>query len=293
VLLLSPPKIRSQRGTRGSYAPAMADEQLAVRRWGADSGVPLVLVHGFTGSSADFAGVAPELAERLPVVAVDLPGHGSSPGYDADRYTLNDTAASVLAALDAAGLLRFHLLGHSLGGKVAMVMATRSPERIESLVLMDTSAEPMTSVRAFFTEQAARVRDGGIAPLIEEADAAPLAGEELLFAAYEGEEGVRAHRRAQLLGLDPAALDGLGRVLTDHTSLAEQVGALRGIVTVLVGSDDTILRDDAVDLAAAIPGGRLVVLEGGGHSPQRSVPKLWLSAVHTHLDLAGVPDPPF
>ena len=98
---------------------------------------PLVLVHGAGGSRLDWA---PEL-RRLPdarVIALDLPGHGKStaPG----RNTLDAYARDVAALLDALALDRAVIVGHSMGGGVAQLLALDWPERIAGLVLLGTGA---------------------------------------------------------------------------------------------------------------------------------------------------------
>ncbi|MFO1431020.1 MAG: alpha/beta hydrolase [Candidatus Competibacteraceae bacterium] len=106
------------------------------------TGEPLLLLHGFSVSSRYWSrtGVAAELAGHYRVIAMDLRGHGRSrvqgepKGYDAD--TLAD---DITALADSLGLDRFHLLGHSAGGMVALRYAWRREERLRSLVLMSTA----------------------------------------------------------------------------------------------------------------------------------------------------------
>src|SRR3712207_3054727 len=88
-------------------------------------GVPLLAVHGFTGSKEDFSPVLEPLADNRRVIAVDLPGHGNSEGPDDPAAcTLAPTAAWVLRFADAVGLDEFHLLGHSIGGLIAQRVAS-------------------------------------------------------------------------------------------------------------------------------------------------------------------------
>ncbi|MFJ8444193.1 alpha/beta fold hydrolase [Kitasatospora griseola] len=101
-------------------------------------GPVLVLLHGLGLGAADFADVLPELAADRRVLALDLRGHGGSdrPG----AYTLDLLCGDVLAALDALGPARVDLLGHSMGGVVAYLLAGRHPERVRRLVLEDVPA---------------------------------------------------------------------------------------------------------------------------------------------------------
>lgn len=96
---------------------------------------PLVLLHGLLGSSRNWQTAGRDLAERYHVHALDLRNHGRSPHASEAGYAA--MLGDVVAWLDAARLARVTLLGHSLGGKVAMLAACRHPERIERLIVVD------------------------------------------------------------------------------------------------------------------------------------------------------------
>src|SRR5690348_257490 len=104
-------------------------------------GDPFVLVHGFTGSGREWTELVPELAEDRRVIAVHQRGHGSSSHTgDAASYTFDALVADFAALVDHLGLERFDVLGHSMGGLVAMRYAVEHPDRVRSLLPMDTGA---------------------------------------------------------------------------------------------------------------------------------------------------------
>jgi len=103
----------------------------------AGSGPLLVLIHGIAGSSATWEDVLPELAERYTVVAPDLLGHGQSAKPRTD-YSLGAYASATRDLLGMLGFDRGTVLGHSLGGGVAMQFAYQFPERCERLVLVSS-----------------------------------------------------------------------------------------------------------------------------------------------------------
>lgn len=109
--------------------------RLAYRVWGEPDAPPMVLLHGLTASGANWAPVAPVLASRYRVYAPDQRGHGTSdwPG----EYSFDALVADVLGFLDALGLARVVLVGHSMGGVVAHLFAGRHPERVTALVVED------------------------------------------------------------------------------------------------------------------------------------------------------------
>lgn len=96
---------------------------------------PLVLLHGMLGSSRNWQTVGADLTARFHVYALDLRNHGKSPHADAMTYA--DMMEDVVAWLEAQGLARVTLMGHSMGGKVAMLLACRHPERVERLIVVD------------------------------------------------------------------------------------------------------------------------------------------------------------
>ena len=100
------------------------------------TGEDLVLIHGFGSDRLSWAGTSPALMEVARVHSLDLPGHGDSLGADAGDGSAVALAQAVMAALDAHGIARAHLLGHSLGGGIAMLMALEAPARIRSLSLI-------------------------------------------------------------------------------------------------------------------------------------------------------------
>ena len=115
--------------------------ELAWDRWGEDSGTPLVLGHGFSGSAQDFALEIPVLAAARPVVSFDRRGHGTSTKTaDAATYTIDQLAADEIAFLEANADGPVDLLGHSMGGRVVLEVVLARPDLVRSLVLMDTSA---------------------------------------------------------------------------------------------------------------------------------------------------------
>ncbi|WP_067131083.1 alpha/beta fold hydrolase [Microtetraspora malaysiensis] len=112
--------------------------RLAYRACGPRDAPPLVLVHALGECAADWDVVIPAFAGRWRVYALDLRGHGES-GRPGD-YSLELMRADVLGFLDALALDRVDLIGHSLGGLVAYLLAGDHPERVSRLVLEDVPA---------------------------------------------------------------------------------------------------------------------------------------------------------
>ena len=102
---------------------------LAHRDFGGAGRPPLIVLHGLLGAARNWQSAGRDLAADFHVCALDLRNHGES--FHARESGYGDMAADVLAWLDAHGRERVHLLGHSMGGKIAMRLACRHPKRVQ------------------------------------------------------------------------------------------------------------------------------------------------------------------
>lgn len=116
--------------------------------WSRD-GVPLVFVHGFGNEAHVWDDLAPAVAPYYRTLALDLRGHGDSDRDPEARYDYDFHLADLEAATAALGIERLVLVGHSLGGRIAMLFAGRHPERMAGLVIVDSAPEldPRGTVR--------------------------------------------------------------------------------------------------------------------------------------------------
>jgi pimeloyl-ACP methyl ester carboxylesterase len=218
--------------------------ELAVRAWGDPSdGVPVLLHHGFaadTGSNWVGPGVVARLrALGRTVVAHDARGHGGSgTPHDPAAYEGAAMARDVTAVLDALGLERIDLVGYSMGGIVALEVATRET-RLRSVVIGGVGGAVLD--RAGVDRSA--LAD---ALLVDDPDtiADPMARAFRAFA-----DGTGADRRA------------LAAVQRARREPWSGLGSIAVPALVLVGDRDPLARD-AERLAAAVPGARLVVVPG-------------------------------
>jgi pimeloyl-ACP methyl ester carboxylesterase len=257
----------------------------------AGSGPVLVLLHGIAGTSATWKGVIPSLARRYTVLAPDLLGHGASSKPDGD-YSLGAYANGVRDLLETLGHDRATILGHSLGGGVAMQFAYQFQERCERLAL---------------------VSSGGLGRelhLILRAAALPGADVVLPWLSKAGKQSVG--RLVHLLGgIGFRASADLEETWQSFVSLANP-GARRAFIQTVQGIIDIhgqrILANDLLYLAAGvptliiwgamdplipvqhaldaherIPGSRLEIFPKAGHFPHRDDPRRFVSTVFSFL----------
>jgi 2-succinyl-6-hydroxy-2,4-cyclohexadiene-1-carboxylate synthase len=250
-------------------------------------GEPLVLLHGFTGSRGSWWPVMPGLAGRYRVIAVDLLGHGSSDAPpQAGRYAMERVAEDMAALLDHAGVSQAHLVGYSMGGRLALYLALALPQRWRSLVLESSSpglaaAEERTARAAQDEALAAFTETEGIDAFVDRWERLPL------FASQQAlPEAVRARQRQQRLNNRPAGLAGSLRGMGTgvQPSLWERLGELAAPVLLLAGEADEKFVAIARQMAEAIPHATLKTVPGAGHTIHLERPEAWLSLVLAWLD---------
>jgi len=260
--------------------------ELAWDAWGEERPAPpLVLCHGFIGSSFDFALQVDALAADRYVVALDQRGHGlSEKTHDAATYSVAQLSSDLISFIESATRPPVDLLGHSLGGRVVLGAVLQRPELVRSLILMDTSAW------SFLPEDPQlRALMGGFIesfdPSGELPDPTSMRGPEddLIEAATPG--SWRDHKLDLYRSFDPSAFKALGSELFSSQALSvrDRLPEIACPVTVLVGENDHPFVDQAPALAAELPEGRLAVIDGAYHSPQLTHPQVWRAALAEHL----------
>jgi len=226
----------------------------------------LLLIHGFTGTGAAWADHLPELSRHFDLIAPDLPGHGANP-----------VAASVEAAADELAHLvadrRLHVLGYSLGARVALALAVAHPETVDRLVLESPSAgiagsDERAARRAADDRLAHEIERDGIEAFVERWERNPV------FASHAAlDPEVAARQRSIRLAQEPHGLAQSLRLAGQGamTPLHDRLGEIGRPTLVIVGAlDPTRPRGEIV--ASGIPGARLVVIGGAGHTPHLERP---------------------
>jgi pimeloyl-ACP methyl ester carboxylesterase len=258
----------------------------------AGSGQLLLLIHGMAGNAENWKSVIEPLALRNAVIAPDFPGHGFSEPGTGD-YSLGSLASGLRDLMLTLGHERATLVGHSLGGGVALQFTYQFPEMVERLVL---------------------VSSGGLGPDVSPIlRAAALPGADLFISATAG-VGARAGSLLggafAKLGLHPSA--DVAEVARGYASLADPerrkafLATLRSVVgtegqrvaaldllyladalpvLIVWGDRDPIIPvEHAEDAHRELPNSRLEIFEGVGHVPQLESPGSFISALERFLD---------
>lgn len=264
-----------------------AGDGLTLRVTSTGSGPALLLLHGFTGSGASWAAVRRALDPVRRVVTVDLPGHGrSSAPSDPARYGLARFADDVITVLDRLELDRIALAGYSLGGRAAMRIALRYPDRIRALVL-----ESCAPGIADATERAERARsDATLADGIERDGVATFIGRWERLPLWSSQESlrpaVRDAQRAVRLANTATGLAGSlrGAGVAAEPDVSAELPRLTMPTLLVAGALDAKYARIAEAMASQIPFARLAIVKDAGHAVHVEQPARFASLVEGFLD---------
>lgn len=249
-------------------------------------GEAVLLVHGFGASAYSWREVIAELEDDFRVVAVDLYGFGfTERPLELEAYTRYAQGELLVALMDSLGIDRFHLVGHSYGGAVGAALAVRSPERLETLTLLNAAGpiytqsrrSPLASITplTYTFVRAKSLRRANVAHALKRS----MANDELvtddLVAEYQRrlaiEGAARAFRGLTVPMRDPQATVELAQVTVPTLALW--------------GAEDTLIPVDfAREEASAIASSRFVLIEGAGHVPMEERPVEVARVLRTFFD---------
>ncbi|MEP6623354.1 MAG: alpha/beta hydrolase [Acidimicrobiia bacterium] len=248
-------------------------------------GPALLLVHGFGGAKEDFFDQIDDLARDHKVIVPDLRGHGESDGpEDEARYSFDRFAADLVNVLDHLGLDTVRLLGHSMGGMVARRFILANPDRVEALILMDTSPGPVPGMDGELIGLGVEIaNEQGMDELKRVMDAfAPLG-----TAAYERtlleRPGYREFCDAKWETLSQAMYTKMLIEIRDQPDELAALAAVRCPTLVIVGVEDTPFIGVSEQVVETIPDAVLVVIPDAGHSPQFENGAVWLDTLRGFL----------
>jgi pimeloyl-ACP methyl ester carboxylesterase len=230
----------------------------------AGAGDPIVLVHGLSGSGRWWYKNVPFLAQSRRVYLVDLPKFGRLRRHGR-RFDLGEAGRWLAAWIDAAGLDQPDLVGHSMGGLIAVQLAAASPRSLGRLVL--TAPAVHLPVRSLV---------GSIPALLTAAGATSAA-----FLAVLAYDAVRA---------GPATLWRASRQLLRENVGTEQLASITNPTLIVIGDRDPLVPVPVgQSLQQTIPGSRLVVVKGAGHAVMYDRPRAFNEAVQDFLTTSDTP----
>ena len=236
-----------------------------IREDGDPNDPPLILVHGFQASLRWWDGVTPKLAREHHVVRIDLLGHGGSE-KPPDGYSMEEQGDLVAQVLEELGVRRAAVVGHSMGGQVVTALAERHRELVGRLMIIGTAPENRFNKNRFTQNLATfpvvghaigRVTpDSAIREQVDLAFADGTEVPELLYddpkrATYNSFSGSRAGNREY----------------RDEKPLDDRLKGSGIRLHVVFGKEDELVDSKAAKEWSSVPGARIAVLPGAGHTP--------------------------
>ncbi|WP_430225862.1 alpha/beta fold hydrolase [Paroceanicella profunda] len=245
---------------------------------GAEAGPPLVIAHGLFGSARNWRAIARKLSATRRVVAVDMRNHADS--FHAPGHSYDDMAGDLEAVIGAVCGGTADLLGHSMGGKAAMVLALRNGGMLRKLVIADIAPVSYTHSHAQFIA-AMQAVDLSTVTARSDADAQ--------LAARVRDPSMRAFL-IQSLAITPEGahwklnLDALDAVMEEVIAWPGETGVFDKPVLFLTGArSDYVKPEDHAAIRALFPSAAFESLDGAGHWLHAEKPKEFIAAVDAFL----------
>jgi 2-succinyl-6-hydroxy-2,4-cyclohexadiene-1-carboxylate synthase len=242
----------------------------------------VLFLHGFMGNSGDWEKVVGGLGRAFRSVAVDLPGHGRSLGLPKEEYTMEGAANAVLRTLDLLEIHRVSAVGYSMGGRLALYLALRHPERCERLFL--ESASPglrsegeRAARRASDEEKAKRLESGDFGRFLDEWYSQPLFAtldERMVESLIERRENNDPRELAK-------ALRGMGT--GSQPPLWDELENLSVPALAVAGELDTKFVGIARDMGERGPSASAEVVPGAGHNVHLETPETYFARLEGFL----------
>ena len=246
-------------------------------------GHPLVVLHGLFGSQDNWRSQALEWAQNRWVITMDLRNHGMSGHHPLMNYAT--MAEDVCGTLDELGLKRVDLLGHSMGGKVAMQLAINQPQRVNSLVIADIAPvayqPPHQSILAGLNsiDLATLASRKQALDLLINYESDVQVCQFLLKSLYKNKAGEFALR------YNLKAIKDNYQAISAAPTSSKELPCFSGPVLILKGADSHyILADHKIAFDTLLPNAELKIMTGCGHWLHAEKPELFCRLVTRFLD---------
>ena len=229
--------------------------ELAYTRRG--RGSPLVLLHGYPLDHHLWDDVVPLLEDTFDLILPDLRGFGESTTVDTP-YTMDDYASDVVGLLDQLGIQKAAIVGHSMGGYVALAFARLYPDRVSGLGLVSSQvlADPPDRKEARY-KSAAEVSEKGIDGVVA-----------TMTPKFTSDEQLQAFAHETMERQQPAAYIGALRAMAERMDSTSLLPSFTFPVVIIHGNADALIpADRAREVKAALPQAHLVEIDRAGHIP--------------------------
>lgn len=253
----------------------------------AGAGTPLVLLHGFTGSTYAWQHLIPDLSTNCRVIAIDLLGHGKSDAPEhSERFAFTRVIDDLAAVMRQLTLTSAVWAGYSMGGRVALALAIEHPALVDGLILESASpglfASKERAERRYRDEElAATIERDGVPQFVANWERLPLWASQasLPVETLQRQRGVRLGNTERGLA---RSLRGMGT--GSQPSYWERLSDMERPVLVLAGQQDAKFARIATEMQAALPNAELDIIPGAGHAIHLEQPQRYLALVTRFLE---------
>lgn len=240
----------------------------------------LLLFHAFPLDASMWEPQVAAFKDKLPVVAVDMPGFGTS-SETLDVMTMEAGAEAGLAALDAAGVDRAVVVGLSMGGYAALAFWQHHKDRVAGIVLANT--------RAGADDEAGKERRAGLANRLKEEGSQFLVDGPPPLLSADASEDLWAHVKSIIAKQRPEAIAAGSLGMGARPDLSDELPGINVPALVIASTGDALIPAAATTpMAEQIPGAELVVIEGAGHLSNLEAPEEFNQALGSLLMKAGL-----
>ena len=250
------------------------------------AGETLLLLHGFSGDCSSWDDAIRRLQGEFQVIALDILGHGASDSpADLACYRMSAVAADIISLLDQQGLNRVHLLGYSMGGRLALVLALRYPERFSSLILESASpglADDMARAerKRRDHELADKIEAHGIEWFVDYWERLPIWESQSRLPKTVLRSQCNQRLRNKPLGL-ANSLRGMGTGA--QPSLRSELTDLKLPALLVAGELDDKFRRTNMCMAESISRAQMAVIASAGHNVHLEQPERFYDLLRSFL----------
>ena len=243
-------------------------------------GKPLIILHGLFGSSDNWISIARKLGEKRKVYIIDQRNHGDSP--HSDEFSYDAMAADLKEFIDNHSIVNFDLIGHSLGGKTAMVFASNYPDLVDNLIVVDIAPKQYPVHHDAIIEG---LKSIDLTSIKSRGDADKALSE------YVSLNGVRQFLLKNLkrtpegfgwkinLVVIQNEIEEVGKALSNESSFNKPTLFIRG------GMSNYILEDDMELILSHFTNAKLATVKGASHWVHAEKPDAFLDEVNSFLRL--------
>lgn len=241
----------------------------------AGQGDPIVFLHGYTGSGKDWKHQVSVLSDRYTTITIDHRGHGQSEAPPLEEaYSINTSANDIYNVLITLGFSRYVLVGHSMGGFMALQLTLEHPELVSALVLVDTSSGNWDLPPGYDTVRSTLdhlARDQGLDAAFEyEVENNPIKKNKFLK-----HPELREIARQKVLNTSVDGYIYFPRAFKKWAPVSNRLNEIAVPVLIFLGEEDTAFIKASQVLKNAIKNAELKTIPDAGHNPHEESPEIF------------------